>query len=70
MAIISGDIIPANLPTLGPMDLASSQLKKMREQREQKYMKEQVLLEGELNSGMVIAKTHKGFNYINSRGRQ
>ena len=40
-------------------DLAPSKLKNLRDEREQKYLREQVLLDAPAGFGTIIAKSHK-----------
>jgi hypothetical protein len=59
LAIITKDVKAGTLPKLDTLQLAPKELKQMRDEREQKYMKEQVLLQGNHTEGIIIAKTHK-----------
>jgi len=66
LAILAGDIKPSELPKMDSMQLAPNELKQMRDARESKYFKEQVLLEADAASARIITKSHKGETVISS----
>lgn len=65
LALLCGAIKPSDLPKRDSMQLAPTELKKVREDRESKYFKEQVLLEGDLSTAKIITKSHKGEMVVN-----
>eukprot|EP00826_Nyctotherus_ovalis_P018948 TRINITY_DN15767_c0_g1_i10.p3 TRINITY_DN15767_c0_g1~~TRINITY_DN15767_c0_g1_i10.p3 ORF type:complete len:190 (-),score=34.87 TRINITY_DN15767_c0_g1_i10:67-636(-) len=67
--ILKGVIKPSQLPALGPRELASKKLKEDRKQREEKYFKENVLLEGNAFSSTMIIKTKQGEKVISPQSR-
>lgn len=63
LAILSGSIKTCDIPKLNSMQLAPSQLKQMREQRETKYFKEHVCLEEDIETIKVLMKSQTVKNH-------
>jgi hypothetical protein len=57
LAIINGSITPENLATMSSKDLVSHELKRKRLERENQYLKENVMLEAP--TGRIVAYSHK-----------
>ena len=60
ISILSGNIKASELPKFDSIQLAPAQLKQRREEREQKYFREQVLLEADMSQIVLIGKSRKG----------
>lgn len=60
LAVLIGDIKTSDIPKLNSMQLAPTQLKQMREQREKQFFKEQVCLPEEESENLKkLAKSRK-----------
>jgi len=63
-ALLTEDIKASQLPKLDSKQLAPTELKKVREAREQKHFKEQVLLPGDGKLRKILVKSKKGEEII------
>ena len=63
-ALLTEDIKASKLPTLDSKQLAPTELKKIREAREEKHFKEQVLLPGDGKVRKILVKSKKGEEII------
>eukprot|EP00831_Metopus_contortus_P006709 TRINITY_DN12579_c0_g1_i3.p1 TRINITY_DN12579_c0_g1~~TRINITY_DN12579_c0_g1_i3.p1 ORF type:complete len:212 (+),score=27.77 TRINITY_DN12579_c0_g1_i3:98-733(+) len=65
LSILTGGISACELPQFDSTQLAPKELTKLRDEREQKYIKEKLLLATNQNVGLLVIKSHKGEEIIN-----